>query len=372
MTMTEIPSSPRYSFATYKAHLIVANYKLNEFPFDLFSLCKELDIKLRKYSKIAKKTNTTVTDVAREFKSNRGWIYRNTKGKYYIAYNDLNDESIIRFTIAHELGHFFMNHLEDFEETELRYLSTENMSKKHRVLENEASCFGRNLVAPVPLSIFFDSSNPTSLSNFFGIGYQAANTRLDLLKTDKYYYSLSKNLLFQENKIFFYASLLRKYLNLHYCQNCYGEFSSIGPEFCVYCGSNSLHHVTLTDSKFYNFFGGNKKMKYTKVDTNESGTPLKCPRCKSDGINDDFTYCPWCSTYIHNVCLGGEENRYDDYYGNQIERTLHSQYNSEDSCSGFLDGGYRYCPHCGSETSFYRQGLLNSWKEEFDLQELPF
>lgn len=367
--MTSIPSWPRYQQATLKAHAVLADYQIDNFPEDLFALCKKIGIKLKKYSTIARKTGTTIQDVSTEFKSTRGWIYRNPKGKYFIAYNDLNDSAIIRFTIAHELGHFFMNHLEDFEETELRYLSTDRITAKHKVLENEASCFGRNLVAPVPLSTLFSQPSLLDLSAFFGIGYKAAKVRLDLLPLDSEYYSKFEQEDKYGNQLKFHSHLLLQYSEMRHCDTCGGEFSLHGAEFCVFCGSKTLWKITAASLAIFKDFGGGT-MIYSKIVLDEEMTPTRCPHCDAENLRGSYQYCPYCSTFLHNVCLGNENNKFVQTFEGTIELTLVERFERNDCSKDFLDGGFRYCPTCGSKTSFFEQQLLKDWSAEKN--DLPF
>ncbi|MFI3617529.1 hypothetical protein [Enterococcus avium] len=111
-------------------------------------------------------------------------------------------------------------------------------------------------------------------------------------------------------------------------------------------------------------------MIYSKIETNDEGTPIKCPRCEAEQLNDNFTYCPWCSLILHNMCLGTDENKYEvlNFDGDTREKSLEEQI--KDGCGPLLNGGFRYCPKCGGESSYFRQGILNNWESELEEKNL--
>ena len=109
-------------------------------------------------------------------------------------------------------------------------------------------------------------------------------------------------------------------------------------------------------------------MEYSKIEMNEQKTPLRCPSCEAEHLDDNFQYCPYCSTFLHNVCLGNEQNKFSQTFEGPVELTLVERFERNDCSKEFLDGGFRYCPTCGSKTSFFEQQLLKDWAAE----KLPF
>ena len=90
-------------------------------------------------------------------------IYYNDKGQYPARQ---------RFTIAHELGHLFLNHTGQLATTDFE--------------ENCANCFARNILSPV--DVIEGAELPLQidiLSQFFGISFSAAQVRLNLYQVDK-------------------------------------------------------------------------------------------------------------------------------------------------------------------------------------------
>ena len=97
---------------------------------------------------------------------------------YLIIYDDRKDVMRIRFTLAHELGHIVLNHLNH---------NTPILSREHRLnyrymrLEGAANTFAGNLLAP---PVFIDAYKhriskfaPESIGNIFYLSLSAANKR---------------------------------------------------------------------------------------------------------------------------------------------------------------------------------------------------
>lgn len=353
--MTEIPKFPRYRLATNYAYDLLVKLNVQSFPCNLIDLAKSVGVKVKKYSVIAKKSNCTIDDVCEQFRSKRGYIYLNKHGKHFIAYNDCMSKDIIQFTLAHELGHYFLNHLIDFEQTKLTYLSEDEISDEHQVLENEASCFARNFIAPFPIVKKIDKVTNLDVQRLFGIGFKAAQTRLSLLEIDTFNYipSVQKRL--------FFDKVISRIESSATCDRCKSIFHHKNAIYCPYCKSTDIWNLGFQIT-FYREFGGFVDMKYSFIETDDNLNPLACPRCRSEEIKPDNVYCPYCGTFLHNVCLGEEP------FGHTMslkERVEHCSCNDE-----FLNGGYRYCPDCGCKTSYFEQGLLPDWEKEYN--EYPF
>lgn len=353
--MTKIPKFPRYKLATNLAYDLLIKFNIQQFPCDLIGLAKSIGIKVKKYSVIAKKAECTIQDVCDQLRSERGYIYLNIEGKHFIAYNDTLPKNIIQFTLAHELGHYFLNHLIDFEQTKLNYLSKDKISDEHLVLEREANCFARNFTSPVPVVKKIDKVTNRDIQWIFGVGYQAAMARLSFLETDAYHYvsDFQRQLYFQK--------IISRFENSFSCDNCHSVFYHKGATHCPYCSSTEIWNLGFQIG-FYRKFGGLEDMKYSYIKTDDDLNPLECPKCHSEEIKPDNTYCPYCGTFLHNICLGEEP------FGpimSMKERVEHCSCNDE-----FLNGGYRYCPDCGCKTSYFEQGLLPDWEKEYN--EYPF
>ncbi|MFR4987352.1 MAG: ImmA/IrrE family metallo-endopeptidase [Lachnospirales bacterium] len=170
---------PNYKLATVRAHEVIDEFNINEFPVDLNNIISQIpNLKVYSYKWLSNITNYSIEKIEDMFES--GSIVKNINNKYLIFYNNNDNRGRIRFTIAHELGHYFLNHTEH-----------------NDINEKEADCFARNLLCPISLlnlqSPFIDDF--IYLSNLCDISYSAAMVRINLMKNDVYYSNFTNTLL---------------------------------------------------------------------------------------------------------------------------------------------------------------------------------
>lgn len=93
-------------------------------------------------------------------------IYNSKTKKYLIALDNVNyDLSRQRFTLAHELGHIFLQH-----HTKYKYLSD-------YVKEKSADAFAGELLMPREIMYKTAKFPPNYVLNVYGVSYQAYKTR---------------------------------------------------------------------------------------------------------------------------------------------------------------------------------------------------
>jgi len=101
--------------------------------------------------------------------------------KYVIAYDMLEPSVRQRFTIAHELGHYSLNHLSDGE-IKFRDTRANFMSNSGRPKEVAANSFAANLLMPEETVHFavvdMGVSNLSALANMFDVSEAAMRYRL--------------------------------------------------------------------------------------------------------------------------------------------------------------------------------------------------
>ena len=102
--------------------------------------------------------------------SNHGYTHSDHKGHYLIFFND----TTIRFTLAHELGHIILDH-----------------NGVNPYNEKEADCFARNILCPIPIIRSYGISTPADYVNCFGISKPMAEIAFRYAKSDMYY--ITKN-----------------------------------------------------------------------------------------------------------------------------------------------------------------------------------
>ncbi|MDU7365380.1 ImmA/IrrE family metallo-endopeptidase [Clostridium sp.] len=320
-----IPKYARYEYCINKATEFILNENINKFPFDCDDIIRNKKWSRLKYESLASKLNVSIDDIIDAYGSEDGYSIYNGRN-YSIAYNNTHIPKRIYFTKLHEIGHIYLNHFIDFDET---IITRSNLSENnYKVLENEANCFARNVIAPAVVVKHLNLDTPTKISTYFGITNSAAKTRLDLLNLDYKY--ISK---YDENNL---LSLFEKNMYKNFCPNCLHDFISKTSKYCPICGDNKL-------------ILGDGNMKYDSIELYENSKAKICPICENELTNIEGSYCQICGTHIINKC-------------------------TNDFCDSLLSGESRYCSHCGSKSTFYQNGLLNDWEEikAKDIDEFEF
>lgn len=132
---------------------ILIDYNIDTLPIDVFLLAKRMGIIVLKYSEFSIDEQVKIISA-----SNDGMSLYSYKNKcYYIIYNDDMYESRIRFTIAHEIGHIILGHVESNEET-----------------ESEADFFARNLLVPLCMIIHNDITDYKVITVMFDVSTSVA------------------------------------------------------------------------------------------------------------------------------------------------------------------------------------------------------
>ena len=174
---------PNYQLAEDSAYNLFEEYsKLKEavFPIDLSYLIRNLpSIRLQSYSSLAEKAHTSTNYIAEITGSKDGvTFFCKSKNSYIIEFNDaITFPPRIRFTLAHELGHIFLGHLD-----------TEPYGNVTRTQETEANIFARHLLVPFPIltSLRKWTSLPSldqdDIAFCFDVSNQVANYSIDNYK----------------------------------------------------------------------------------------------------------------------------------------------------------------------------------------------
>ena len=139
--------------------------------------------------------------------------------------DDLSGRGRLRFALAHELGHLFMNHYRDYPDRMFSGMSADSS------LEEEADTFARNLLAPVPLVDVIRYNRPRQArAEVFGLSRRDWITRLDALDGDRAHVD--------ENMANTLIWLFHDYLLGRRCSSCGHTFTFTGGEdVCPNCGA---------------------------------------------------------------------------------------------------------------------------------------
>lgn len=345
--MPTFPLKPRYSATTQKALSFLLDYKLSDLPITteaIFQIIQDLQCSIQTYGFHADKLNCDIQDVCEAFGSIDGYsIYDIPTGKYKIAYNDtISSHERIRFTLMHEIGHIYLNHFIEFEQTKLSRGGLNDA--EFDILDKEANHFASKVLAPEIILLRIGCEAPDNIHERCAISLEAAKHKANAVKK----YGNSSNFFSKlEQKV---LSLFHNFIHQKHCRNCNHYFISKNAKYCPICGNDTLKWGN-GQSSIYNFEEDVKLMIYTGWALGHNGKALQCPRCQNEEINPNYDICKICGTLITNKCNGKMV-----YVGNG--------YDEFQCCETIAEGNARYCINCGAETTFYKQGLLSPWEED--------
>ncbi|WP_285122098.1 ImmA/IrrE family metallo-endopeptidase [Lactococcus petauri] len=303
-----------------------------------------------------------------------------TSTGFVIFYNDDTSLKIprrIRFSLAHELGHILLGHFDTYE----GFLPRNGFGVVDSQIEGEADVFASEFLCPTCLT------NPewsqSFIESLFDVSGSVAKYTLQNKKKNpwiksheafrKYFNQLNAH----SSKYYFdekarnedaHAGFTRFFLetNYHFCNHCRSLEINIENKlnYCPICGSENLkiipksryfqfHETEEQLIKFY-AYGENNEMNYKILKLDSEGRLAEpCPKCGNEA--PDKNYCSVCGSEIINKCTGEYEE-------------LSGFITMKKPCFTPLRGHDRYCPECGSQSTFLKNGLLPSW----DHVEMPF
>lgn len=340
---------PDFKRAERTAYQLLKIGNVQKLPVKVKRLAKNFpNLKIKTYTWFAKKRGFSLDEVIAYTDSVEGCcFYDPPMDEYMILYNDtIENTGRIRWTIAHELGHFMLKHNEITNKT---IFARSSLSKReYHVFEQEANCFARNLLAPLPVITNLGRDLTTvDISNICGISFEAAENVIKFMLQGRQMgivgYPLSST--FRN-----FSNFIYEINNTYICINCSHKFITNSPKYCPKCRSKRI-------SKPFTLVGDDE-MKYSGYELDEIGRAKICPRCENENIQG--FYCQVCGTYLINKCTGISGNNGYPYNG---------PWHEIQGCGKFLSGDARFCTECGSSSTFYEQGLLIDWEKEKEAKE---
>ncbi|HEY8391010.1 MAG TPA: zinc ribbon domain-containing protein, partial [Clostridia bacterium] len=189
----------------------------------------------------------------------------------------------------------------------------------YEILESEANIFASEILSPYQVLICLNWTNYKSIQIHCGLSTAAAKTRasqiFDLMLNNVY---IDENCVLYQN---FY-----EFIHTKHCPQCGYFFVSKNAKYCPICGNKKL-------------IWGEGCMKYKGIATDENGMALICPKCGNEEVNKGDKYCKICGAYLIQMC-------------------------TNESCKYKPANNARYCPKCGSITTFFEQDFLIPWEKE--------
>lgn len=304
-------------------------------PVPIKSISKSIpNCRLVPYSKVMKMRRLTYSEVVDIMDTEDACTdYHAEKDKYIIYYNDMDKSRFMtyryRWSIAHELGHVVLGHHKNSQKTRIyrNFLS----DAEYTQMEIEADTFAAYLLVPHILLDMKGIRTSRGIANACKISHSAAEARYEE------YIQWKEN--WKPNRfdnhikwLFYFSPDIQPYI---YCDTCGTRLKLKNRVVCHVCGGKK---IVYKPSKKVSYYLG------IKVDMRAKAE--KCPYCGQSVIGVDSNICPNCNHMIRNICMGD---------------TLEGHGPCQMSQEHPLTGDARYCPYCGSKTTFYEYNVLPRW-----------
>ena len=278
------------------------------------------NVRLIPYSKHMIRQNLTYQEMIEFAESKDACTDYYTSSDFYIVYYNYIDRSIMdsyryRWNIAHELGHILLRHHVDYKRTRIFRSSLTDVEYDH--LEEEADYFTQLILVPHVVLLGLGVINKMQLRYICKISRPAAHKRFIAYQFWKAH--VNKNDAYDERLFHLYFNFIYKKI----CIKCGAFIIQRHGKYCPICGQKTLQW-------------GDGKMIYKKLETNEYRKLIECPTCKNEETNIEGEFCQICHTSLINKC-------------------------DNEDCGEQLETNSRYCPKCGSESTFFRQDILKAW-----------
>ncbi len=300
-----------YQTPIVEALAVLEDARIDQFPVDLKQIQRQYKnlFTIRSYGSFMKSTGMSRFECVTYFGSPDGAVV-SQGSRYIIFYNELKRKQRTRFTIAHEMGHIFLDHHYEYGEP---ILDREGIGQQlYRRLENEASCFARNLLCPAlhteqlldthgisrigpgndgwvrtretsatkNLSMMFYAD--TLIEQAFNVSVAAAEVRVGLLNADMNKY--------HKYDIDWKPTSHIKLTAAWVCSRC-GLERLEGSIYCSECGQD--HFI---------FQVSTAPFQYRDADINNALQFSSCPICGNSCYSANADYCMICGMPLKNTC----------------------------------------------------------------------
>lgn len=311
-----------YAKAVQVATEVLEDYRITQVPLQLEQIITALanEIALVPYSQLMELGGLDYASIIRMMDSDLGaCAYNPQTAQYVIYYNDTLSEPWYRFTIAHELGHIFLeHHLIAGTDILNRTFIPDSQYKEY---ENEANAFARNLLSPAPLARLVvknrQISDVADLEKAFFITSKAAEVRVAFLKRDLSFCTPKMTGFLMQIEIMEYLSS---------CPSCGYALPEVA-EFCPACGGTKRKRIF--------------RFRYLPepIHVDPFHSVLMCPRCGNTDLSLGARYCRICGSPAINICEGHKRGRFAG------QRHYNPHY-------------ARFCLACGAKTVFQIYDVL--------------
>ena len=302
-------------------------------------------VKLTTYSSCIS-PNTSYKDLIDTFDTKDACTVYIGHGRFQIFYNDMDkallNSNRVRWSLAHELGHIQLKHHQ--------LLATERLArggitdKKYKQVELEADYFAQLILVPHIVLNDMRIYKRNEIEKICKLSTYASNFRIKDYNT---WVDNQKPLDSYELKL---RQLFYDFSNKCQCSNCKSIVITNYKDYCPICGN-----------KYTLKWSNAKDMIYDSLECYSNGKLKECPICNNETTDYEGNFCQICGTVLVNYCTNA-------------------------NCAITLPTNARYCPVCGSGSTFFNNDILKAWnfdknnsvqpimdyfEEQID-EELPF
>lgn len=304
---------PDYQQPIIEALIVLEDSGIDRFPVSLHAIQHQFRnlFQIQSYGSLMEQSGISREDCFNYLGSEDGAVVSvGGNGRYIIYYNEKMSKRRTRFTIAHEMGHIFLAHHDEYQKSILARGGVGELL--YNRLENEASCFARNLLCPAyhveklleshgiskasrkkdgwvrtkwtqiteNLEVIFHAED--LVESAFDVSAAAAEARITFLRTD-----LKKC---SDYSINFKPTEHIKHTAAWHCSYC-GWVRLPGASRCFECGREHFSFKVNASGFGYRDLGVNAQTQFSP-----------CPVCGNEIFSEDAGFCRVCGTPLTNPC----------------------------------------------------------------------
>ncbi|MCJ1648640.1 ImmA/IrrE family metallo-endopeptidase [Lactiplantibacillus plantarum] len=370
---------PRWTFAKDTAMQLIKAASIS-FPVNLVQLVDRLPkVQLMSYNTMVNKICNHgmpvdvnwVQEHLADGSQDAALVKMSNRDELIILYNSdtlINIPQRIRFSIAHEIGHYLLNH--PFVTSIARQGETPSSitEKDYLIYEAEAQAFAQCLLIPTPslkendtlkdIQIKYDVSGDAAIHAYTEY-HDRRPWAWPSIRIPKYSFNHPRVYSTPPTTglLLIVGGGTRIYC--HKCKELSISKSKDHSNFCPICGNRNIYVFNQYNSFSFHERFGDKVLKYPDIVVDDDSKVVSCPVCQNEEI-DGGDFCKICGTYLTNRCTGIPYNDMHDPF----HAFSASQLISSDGCGTLLQGNARFCTSCGCVSTFYIQDLLKDWNDE--------
>ncbi len=146
---------------------VIQDCQIDQFPVNLGGICRHYKIKTIPYSKF------TLWDMVDPQAKNGDGFSLKIETQYYIVFNDfIKHQGRIRFTLAHEIGHILLGHVET-----ITFYRNSEIDPVTNEQETQANVFARDLLMPAVVLSALHVHTAKEIAELCNISMQSAKIR---------------------------------------------------------------------------------------------------------------------------------------------------------------------------------------------------